>query len=562
MRHLDLFSGIGTWALASKEVWPDREMVGFCEIDPFCQAVLKKHFPNVPIYADIRTLAADTEHIGLAGTEEPRADSGAQPEGETGKELPIDEPSGTNCLRTEKLKRDTYGNATDTIRTNGRGEDNQDIDDKRRKSSSVGEEGLQPKDWISCSNYSKSSNLYGIDLLTASPPCQAASSAGKRKGTDDARWLWPATIDVLGNLKPRWCILENVLGLLSLNGGLEFDKVCADVEAKGYEVWPVVLPASAVNAPHQRYRVWIIGRRIDSDADSDGRLGRNQEIDPAEGRESAQRDAEGRHNEIADDPNAVGIGRGGRSEGGTEVREREMPEAQAAGQGGDAPHADLAGIGTSAGATDGERQEADRQREQPQPELGGQRGDARHSDYAGLERCEEQGKDGGNRAESSHEQPVRPSGDDATNPGSEKQHRLSGFSRKEISTFGDTDSDDTHSQNVERERGEPSEERPRQPEETARDGSRLADRSEWDRDWRDVAYETCLQVEVEPGVWTFYDGPPDGLLELPRNRRVGDKVISHSKWRQEALKAVGNGIVGQVAVELMKAIKEADDGTA
>jgi site-specific DNA-cytosine methylase len=181
MRHLDLFSGIGTWALASKEVWPDREMVGFCEIDPFCQAVLKKHFPNVPIYADIRTLAADTEHIGLAGTEEPRADSGAQPEGETGKELPIDEPSGTNCLRTEKLKRDTYGNATDTIRTNGRGEDNQDIDDKRRKSSSVGEEGLQPKDWISCSNYSKSSNLYGIDLLTASPPCQAASSAESEK---------------------------------------------------------------------------------------------------------------------------------------------------------------------------------------------------------------------------------------------------------------------------------------------------------------------------------------------------------------------------------------------
>jgi site-specific DNA-cytosine methylase len=510
--------------LASKEVWPDREMVGFCEIDPFCQAVLNKHFPDVPIYADIRTLAADTEHARLAGAKEFGEDSGAQPEGETGKELPLDEPSGADCLRTEKLKRDTYGNAADTIRTNGRGEDSQDIDDKRRKSSSVGEEGLQPKDWISCSNYSKSSNLYGIDLLTASPPCQAASSAGKRKGTDDARWLWPATIDVLGNLKPRWCILENVLGLLSLNGGLEFDKVCADVEAKGYEVWPAVLPASAINAPHQRYRVWIIGRRIDSDADSDGRLGRNQEIDPAEGRESAQRDAQGRHNETVDDPNAVGIGRGGRSEGRAEVREREMPEAEAKGHGGDATHADPAGIGTSAGATDGERQEADRQREQPQPELGGQRGDA-------------------------------------TDTGSEKQHRLSGFSRKEISTFGDTDSDATHSQNVERERGEPSGDRPGQPEETARNGSRLADRSEWDRDWRDVAYETCLQVEVESDFRPIYDGSAEGLPGLPRNRRVGDKVISHSKWRQESLKAIGNGIVGQVAVELMKAIKEADEIT-
>jgi DNA (cytosine-5)-methyltransferase 1 len=109
MRHFCLFSGIGTWALASKEVWPDREMVGFCEIDPFCQAVLNKHFPDVPIYADIRTLAADTEHARLVGAKEFGEDSGAQPEGETGKELPIDEPSGTNCLRTEKLKRDTYG---------------------------------------------------------------------------------------------------------------------------------------------------------------------------------------------------------------------------------------------------------------------------------------------------------------------------------------------------------------------------------------------------------------------------------------------------------------------
>ena len=42
------------WALASKEVWPDREMAGFCEIEPFPQAVLRKHYPNVPIYEDIK----------------------------------------------------------------------------------------------------------------------------------------------------------------------------------------------------------------------------------------------------------------------------------------------------------------------------------------------------------------------------------------------------------------------------------------------------------------------------------------------------------------------------
>src|SRR5947209_8557766 len=58
MRHLDLFSGIGSWALAAQHVWGnDYECVGFCEIDPFCQQVLTKNFPGVPIYGDIRTLA-------------------------------------------------------------------------------------------------------------------------------------------------------------------------------------------------------------------------------------------------------------------------------------------------------------------------------------------------------------------------------------------------------------------------------------------------------------------------------------------------------------------------
>ena len=54
MKHLDLFSGIGGFALAVKAVWPEAEHI-FVEIDSYCQQVLKKHFPNSPIHGDIKT---------------------------------------------------------------------------------------------------------------------------------------------------------------------------------------------------------------------------------------------------------------------------------------------------------------------------------------------------------------------------------------------------------------------------------------------------------------------------------------------------------------------------
>jgi len=56
MRMLDLFSGIGGFSLAAESVWKDLEIVGFCEIEKFAQKVLKKNFPSVPIYDDVRTL--------------------------------------------------------------------------------------------------------------------------------------------------------------------------------------------------------------------------------------------------------------------------------------------------------------------------------------------------------------------------------------------------------------------------------------------------------------------------------------------------------------------------
>lgn len=64
LKLLDLFSGIGGFSLAAQWVWGDElEIVAFCEIDKFCQKVLKKHWPDVPIKEDIRTFLRQDSHV-------------------------------------------------------------------------------------------------------------------------------------------------------------------------------------------------------------------------------------------------------------------------------------------------------------------------------------------------------------------------------------------------------------------------------------------------------------------------------------------------------------------
>ena len=86
--------------------------------------------------------------------------------------------------------------------------------------------------------------------------------AGKRKGTEDERHLWPEMLRVIREIKPTWVVGENVFGLTNWDGGLVFEQVQADLEAEGYEVQPYVLPACAVNAPHRRDRVWFIAHSL------------------------------------------------------------------------------------------------------------------------------------------------------------------------------------------------------------------------------------------------------------------------------------------------------------
>lgn len=97
-----------------------------------------------------------------------------------------------------------------------------------------------------------------IDVLTGGFPCQPYSQAGKRLGKEDDRHLWPEMLRAIREVKPSWVVGENVYGLVNWNGGLVFHEVQADLEAEGYEVWPFLLPAAAVNAPHRRDRIWFI----------------------------------------------------------------------------------------------------------------------------------------------------------------------------------------------------------------------------------------------------------------------------------------------------------------
>jgi len=154
LTHLDLFSGIGGFALAAK--WNGYRTLAFCDNEPYAQAVLKKHWPDVPCHKDIREV---------------------------------------------------------------RGE------------------------------------LYaGVTLLTGGFPCQPFSVAGKQRGKGDDRYLWPEMLRVIREARPAWIIGENVAGIVNM----ALDQVHTDLEAEGYEVESLIIPACGVDAPHRRDRVWIV----------------------------------------------------------------------------------------------------------------------------------------------------------------------------------------------------------------------------------------------------------------------------------------------------------------
>ena len=198
IKHLDLFSGIGGFALAVDTVWPQSEHI-FCDNDKFCQQVLKKHWPNSKIYGDIREIT---------------------------RERIITDTNWSGYIYRKFKKQST----------------------KRRNKTQ-------------CQSITSIQSPSLCDIITGGFPCQPFSAAGKRRGTEDNRHLWPEMFRVIQLAKPTWIIAENVRGILTIGGGLVFEQVCLDLESADYEVQPFIIPAVGVNAPHRRDRVWFIAHR-------------------------------------------------------------------------------------------------------------------------------------------------------------------------------------------------------------------------------------------------------------------------------------------------------------
>jgi DNA (cytosine-5)-methyltransferase 1 len=98
------------------------------------------------------------------------------------------------------------------------------------------------------------STVEPIDILTAGYPCQPFSTAGQRKGEKDDRHIWPEIKTIISNLQPKFAILENVRGHLTLG----FKEVLQDLTEIGYDARWAIVRASDVGAPHQRARLFIV----------------------------------------------------------------------------------------------------------------------------------------------------------------------------------------------------------------------------------------------------------------------------------------------------------------
>ena len=170
IRILDICSGIGGFSLGLESTG-GFDTVAFCEFDDFCRKVINKHWPDVPIYKDLKEIGNEPERI-----------------------------------------------------------------------------------------------IQDFDLICGGIPCQPFSVAGKKKGKEDDRHLWPYMYEIIKYKKPTWVIVENVGGFVNV----ALDDVCLDLETQGYATQSFIIPACSVKAPHRRDRIWILGKFM-GNTSSDGR---------------------------------------------------------------------------------------------------------------------------------------------------------------------------------------------------------------------------------------------------------------------------------------------------
>jgi len=100
----------------------------------------------------------------------------------------------------------------------------------------------------------KGTDFGAVDIITGGYPCQPFSVAGRQKGVEDPRHLWPEMFRVVQESRPTWVIGENVAGHIKLG----LDSVLKDLESEGYRTRTFSVSASSVGANHQRERIWIV----------------------------------------------------------------------------------------------------------------------------------------------------------------------------------------------------------------------------------------------------------------------------------------------------------------
>ena len=108
-------------------------------------------------------------------------------------------------------------------------------------------------------------------ILTAGYPCQPFSHAGKRLGQEDDRHIWPYILQIVAQKRPAWCCFENVYGHVSMG----LDQVLLDLETQGYASRTFIVPACGVDAPHLRFRVFVIAH-TDSHREPNGPVNGSQ----------------------------------------------------------------------------------------------------------------------------------------------------------------------------------------------------------------------------------------------------------------------------------------------
>ena len=177
MQVIDLFTGIGGFSLAAREIGWD--IVQQCELNNWCRRLMNQNFPGVPMHDDVYTL------------------------------------KGENII------------------------------------------------------YDKNKPV----IVVGGFPCQSFSVAGR--GKLDLS-LWKQMYRIIHEVAPDYIVAENVPGIVSRQQGVAFRAVCADMEAAGYHVIALNLPAAGTGAPHQRERIWFVAANTCSHGFQSGRLGENR----------------------------------------------------------------------------------------------------------------------------------------------------------------------------------------------------------------------------------------------------------------------------------------------